>query len=185
MKAYFILFISLLSFGVGKTQTLSSNWEGELESLLADFQSCMQQSNDLNCKSTIGKSMNTLYNLKDFYSSNSNRYATAFEIANEIDNKTTWKKLGQAYEQESLEEAQKLANKKLPVIAVYKDEEGTAAHVVLILPGELIPSGSWGLQVPRVASFFTHQPEKSFIDKSLAYAFSKTMLLRIELYARN
>ncbi|MEM8568543.1 MAG: hypothetical protein AAGF85_18950 [Bacteroidota bacterium] len=163
-------------------QTITSNWQNKLETALSDFKSCMAQNDNISCKSAVGESIKSIYNINDFYN---NGHATAMEIANAIDNKTTWKKLGQAYNQEVLTQAQELANSKKPVLAVYKGEDGITAHVVMILPGELQPSGSWNLRVPTVASFFTHEPEKSFVDKSLAYAFSKTMLLRIELYARN
>lgn len=180
MKVAIVLSVFIISMTTGTAQTISSDWESKLGVILSNFKSCMEQSENTACRSTIGKSIKEIYSINDFQNS-----GTALEIANSIESKGNWKNLGQAYNQEVLTQAQKLANQKKPVLAVYKGEEDLAAHVVLILPGDLEPSGSWGLQVPMVASFFTHQPEKSFVDKTLAYAFSKTMLLRIELYARN
>ncbi|MEM7109612.1 MAG: hypothetical protein AAF519_15410, partial [Bacteroidota bacterium] len=171
MKVAFVFCLLLLAFPV-TSQIISSDWESELSKMLTEFKTCMQEAKNFKCKSTIGESIYSLYGIEDFYQKSTDRHATALEIANNIDGKASWEKLGQAYEQALLDKAQAIANKKQPVLAVYKDETGSVAHVVLVLPGELIPSGSWGLQVPRVASFFTHKPEKSFVDKTLAYAFS-------------
>ncbi|MEM6362391.1 MAG: hypothetical protein AAFX57_15265 [Bacteroidota bacterium] len=178
----FSLFISV-TFGHLATAQ-SSDWKQLLQQELEEFKACMKQSDNIKCRSAIGETIKAVYNIDDFYLSATGTNSTALEIANSIESKSAWKKLGQAYIQEVLTEAQELANRKKPVLAIYKGEDGLSAHVVLVLPGGLKPSGSWGLNVPMVASFFTHDPEKSFIDKSLAYAFSKNMLLRIELYAR-
>ena len=80
--------------------------------------------------------------------------------------------------------AQELANNKTAVVAVYmkSDQDG---HVSIILPGQLNPSGSWGFSVPNSASFFVNDPNKSYIGKGLSYAFTKSMLKDVVLFARN
>jgi hypothetical protein len=56
--------------------------------------------------------------------------------------------------------------------------------VVVITPGELRASGSWGLNVPAAASFFPADPLKSFVDKGLSFAFAKNMLKDVMIYGR-
>lgn len=184
MKAL-ILACSLVSFAlVGSAQTANSQWKNQLESELANFKDCMSTNNNDECRTVIGKSVEVVYGINDFYDSKTNSYKTANEIAASISTINNWTRIGYAYEQEALTQSQKLANQKKPVLAIYKNADGTSSHTVLVLPGELITSGSWNLKVPHAASFFTRDPGKSFIDKSLAYAFNKTMLLHVELYAR-
>lgn len=87
-------------------------------------------------------------------------------------------------DQEILNKAQSLANAKKAVVAIYQNAVG-AGHLVLVIPGEVQQSGSWGLQVPNVASFFLPEPERSFVDKGLSYAFTKNMIRDIAIYVRN
>lgn len=162
-----------------------NKWKTELQKSLVEFKNCMESGKEENCRSLVGKSVNIVYDVNDFYSQSKGRYLSAFEIADELTDASKWKKLGPAYDQKILNKSQELANARKPVIAVYKDKAGEAQHAVLLLPGQLRKSGSWGMEVPNAVSFFTHDPAKSFVDKSLSYAFSKSMLLNIELYARN
>ena len=73
---------------------------------------------------------------------------------------------------------------KKAVVALYMTPSG-AGHVAIILPGELQPSGSWGLNVPNSASFLMMEPQRSYVGKGLSYAFAKTHLKDVVLYARN
>jgi hypothetical protein len=79
--------------------------------------------------------------------------------------------------------SQEHANAKKAVVAVYMNAAGVG-HVVIITPGQLQSSGSWGLSVPNVVSFFPSQPEKSFVDKGLSFAFGKNLMKDITIYAR-
>ncbi|MEM6846425.1 MAG: hypothetical protein AAF632_29740 [Bacteroidota bacterium] len=183
MKA--LLFSFLISLTIGHLATAqSSDWKQQLQQELEAFKSCMNQNENGDCRTVLGKSIKLVYNINDFYNAQSGGYLTPQDIGSELAKTNEWKSLGFAYNQDALIEGQKAANTNKPVLAVYRDEEGQALHAVMLLPGELQASGSWNLKVPKVASFFTHEPEKSFVDKTMAYAFSKTMLLRIELYAR-
>lgn len=109
---------------------------------------------------------------------------TSSEIASFLKTSKSWKNLGPVYDQQTLDKAQASANDKRAVVAVYMNDQGIG-HVVVVLPGTLQNSGSWGLKVPNVASFFATQPDKSFVDKSLSYAFSKVMMKDILLYEHN
>jgi len=41
------------------------------------------------------------------------------------------------------------------------------------------------LSVPNVVSFFPSQPNKSFVDKGLSFAFGKNLMKDILIYGRN
>jgi len=108
----------------------------------------------------------------------------ANEISKFLSESDKWTLLGHSYEQKTLSTAQEFANSKKAVVAVYMNAAGIG-HVVIITPGQLQRSGSWGLNVPNVASFFPSQPEKSFIDKGLSFAFGKNLMKDILVYGRN
>ncbi len=91
-----------------------------------------------------------------------------------------WTALGPAYNQAALEKAQQCANASQAVVALYTTSNGV--HIAVILPGTLKYSGSWGFNVPNSASFFSHEPEKSYVNKGLSYGFSKSMIKDITLY---
>lgn len=163
-------------------QSLNVGVKNDLEQALVQFKNCSTSGGD--CSKFIGESVNKVYQINDFYNPTQKRYMTTSEIAAFLKTSKSWKNLGPGYDQQTLETAQDQANAKKAVVAVYMNEQGIG-HVVVILPGALQNSGSWGLRVPNVASFFTTQPDKSFVDKSLAYAFSKVMMKDIVLYAHN
>ena len=131
----------------------------------------------------MGESLNKIYRVNDFYSTGSARYMTASEISSFLKTSEKWKLIGPSYEQKTLAAAQEHANGKKAVVAVYINEEGIG-HVVIITPGQLQPSGSWGLNVPNVVSFFPSQPDKSFVDKGLSFAFGKNLMKDILIYGR-
>jgi hypothetical protein len=166
-------------------QKLNSNWEAELSTSLEKFLECTN--NDVNndaCRVFPGKSLNTVYTINDFYSAKLGRYLYVNEIADLLVKSEKWTLLGKAYDQKALTESQNLANAKKAAVAVYKNEEGVGMHVALILPGEIINSGAWGYKVPNSSSFFTGDPEKSFVKKGLSYAFTKSQIVAVDLYGR-
>lgn len=163
-------------------QSLNAGVKSDLEQALVEFKNCAASGGD--CSKFIGESVNKVYQINDFYNSSQKRYMSTNEIASFSKTSKSWKNLGPGYDQQTLQNAQDQANAKKAVVAVYMNDQGIG-HVVVILPGTLQNSGSWGLKVPNVASFFATQPEKSFIDKSLAYAFSKVMMKDIVIYVRN
>jgi len=185
MKSYIIVVLTFCySFSHG--QSLNRNWEQALSNELKQFIACENaNTHGVNsCNDLIGKSVATVYNVNDFYSKNANRYMLVSEISEFLEENNRWKRLGHAYEQEALNEAQNYANARKAAVAVYLNEEGIG-HVSLILPGELSPSGSWGFKVPNSASFFSSTPEKSYIDKGLSYAFERSHIKQVVLYGRS
>ena len=162
-------------------QSINKQWKQELALVLDEYKNC----NDASCLEALGKSVDVVYNVKDFFNSERSQYLGVQEISKKLDEGKNWKLVGPAYKQEILEQGQEMANRGKPVLAVYKNKEGQVLHMAVVIPGELVYSASWAMKVPGVASFFAHQPEKSFIDHGLSYAFTKSMLLNLHLYARN
>jgi hypothetical protein len=160
---------------------LNNNWKQELANSLGQFLQCA--TGDANCSGYAAKALNTIYKINDFYSQRSGRYMTANEISAYLKETDKWTSLGKPYDQKILETAQQYANSKKAVIAVYQNAQGIG-HVAIITPGELQTSGSWGLKVPNAASFLPTEPQKSFVDKALSFAFAKNMIKDVTIYGR-
>ncbi|WKN42713.1 hypothetical protein [Tunicatimonas pelagia] len=175
-----LLALSSLSYG----QYLSGNWQSSLQTQIEDFQAC-KSANDQNvkCFQQIGKALYSMYRLNDFYDKSKNRYMTVSEIYDFLENDSHWKLLGKGYEQSTLEKAQKLANRKRAVIAVYLNEE-QLGQIAYILPGDMAPSGSWGLRVPNSGTFNASVPEKSYTGKGLSYSFPRRLITDVQIYTR-
>ena len=175
----------VLILGELHAQGFNSNWKTALNKTLSDFMACSSGGTEASsCYGFIGESVKTVYGVTDFYSSSGKQYMSVSEIHDFVKNNQSWKPLGRAYEPEALEEAQKQANAKKAVIAVYMNEQGVG-HVALILPGELQVSGSWGVKVPNSASFLPSDPDKSYVGKTLSYAFPRNTLKDVWIYVRN
>lgn len=173
-----IIFFASLACGA---QSLNSNWTSDLETELKEFTSC---DDDMDCSEFSGRILQTVYKLNDFYQPQEKRFMNVAEIIAFLQDSKSWTMLGHAYQQDVLNQAQQYANSKKAVIAVYPGANGVG-HVALILPGELQPSGSWGLSVPNSASFLTMDPAKSYVGKGLSYAFTKHHLKDLVIFARN
>lgn len=187
ISRYSICFIATFFMwsGVAFGQSLNSNWKKDLETNLKLYKDCKTANGEAgDCTNQAGELLKTVYRINDFYAKEEDRYMVAKEIATYLDGNKNWKKLGHAYEQNALSQAQDLANGKKAVVAVYVDMKGDG-HVSIVLPGELVTSGTWGFQVPNSTSFFVHDPEKSYVGKGLSYAFTPGMLKNVILYARS
>jgi len=188
MKTSKVLFISALviysfnSYG----QKINSNWKSDLNTAVAAFKNCKGtiEKNINPCSKYIGESVNTVYQVNDFYSNDLKRYLTGTEIIKYLETSSQWTKVGFAFDQTNLSTSQDLANSKKAVIAVYMGEDNLG-HVSIILPGELASSGSWGLKVPNSASFFMNSSQRSYSEKGLSYAFSRNMIKNVVIYRRN
>lgn len=182
-RAFMILAMLFFVFS-SNGQSINQNWKQDLTTSLQQFLQCTATSQTPKpCTSYTAESLHTVYKINDFYSAQAKRHMTTNEIATFLKSSDKWEVLGQSYDQKTLTAAQEHANAKKAVVAVYVNSAGVG-HVVLITPGELRPSGSWGLSVPSAASFFTVEPEKSFVDKNLSYAFMKQMLKDVVIYGR-
>lgn len=182
-----IVFV-LIYFGFAGSlfaQSINSDWEQELANSIEGFKKCDQTFvNGVNpCGKFIGESVNTVFEVNDFYSEKLGRYLSGAEIINYLKSGNQWKLLGYAYDQKALTEAQSYANENKAVIAVYMNEE-QLGNVSLILPGKLTKSGSWGFDVPNSASFFISDQQKSYSNKGLSYAFTRSMIKTVMIYGR-
>jgi len=160
-------------------QKLNSNWESILNQALETFKNCQGDA----CRDIHGKNLKAVYNLNDFYNSSTQQFMTIDEINNYVQTSGKWEKIGPGYDDQALAKAQEMANNKKAAVAIYLDDQGLG-HMALILPGTLTPSGSWGMQVPNAASFSLSEPSTSFVGKSLSYAFRRSQLKDLTLYAR-
>lgn len=181
LNASFFIFVCLSWSIVSQGQALNGNWEKELTKSLDDFMKCAKSNSDKStCGATVGQSLATVYKQDAFFSKKLNRFLKANEISEIVEESKRWKLMGYAYDQKVLNQAQEMANTNKPVIAVYR--MNGLSHVVLILPGVLHYSGSWGNKVPNSASFSYIDPDKSYVGKGLSYGFQKSMMKNITLY---
>ncbi|WP_017729703.1 hypothetical protein [Nafulsella turpanensis] len=184
MKKIFLL-VMLLFPVIIKAQQLSSQWEMNLRDELVQFKACQKEvNNGINpCNEYIGQAVKAVYQLNDFYAAGKGRYMLVSEISHFLEESDQWVFLGHAYEEEALNKAQLYANENKAAVAVYLNEEGIGL-VSIILPGEMKNSGTWGLPVPNSAAFFVYDPARSYIGKSLSYAFERRLLKEVRLYGR-
>lgn len=182
MKFYSVAAFILLAISA-QGQTVNPNWKQELKSNLDKFLLCTENGDKAACAGYVGESLKVVYKVDDFYNKKAGRYMTSVEITEFLKSTSSWTVLGQSYDQHVLDKAADLANERKAVVAVYNNSAGIG-HIVIITPGEMTASGSWGLKVPPAASFFAVDPAKSFTDKGLSFAFSKQMLKDVTLYAR-
>lgn len=181
LTIFFFFFISI-SYG----QRINNNWKQDLNNELEQFKVCDNTTTTgINpCNWFIGNTLTTVYKINDFYSKELGRHMLVSEISEFLKESKQWTLLGLGYDQKVLKEAQNYANSGKAVVAIYLNKE-EIGHLSVILPGELKPSGTWGFNVPNSSSFFTSDPEKSYVDKGLAYAFGRSQIMKVLIYVRN
>jgi hypothetical protein len=138
--------------------------------LLENFNYCRDNAEtDFTCKFFIAKAISEYYGIEDFM--DGDNFVDFENIRNLVENNPEWVKIGEASDQNVLEEAQVNANKGIPTIAINtKDLYG---HVVLITKGKLSKAHNWnGLMAPNCASFFMVKNMEPFVNKSMGYAYS-------------
>ena len=107
-------------------------------------------------------------------------YMSANEIAVYV--KSHWHRIGDAAVQANLCQAQAYANAGRPVIAVRPELDH--GHVCLVLPGKLVHSRKWGLDVPNSASFRLDDIRGCYIGKPLSWSFGADKKSTVGLYAK-
>ncbi len=182
---FFSCIFSFLCISVSG-QSINNNWQKELDQALTVYKQCSENddNNSSKCANAAGEVLKTVYRLNDFYLKNDERYMVVKEVTDYLGNNNKWQLIGHAYEQNALDRAQELANKKHAVVAVFPGTSNDG-HVSVILPGNTLASGTWGLKVPNSASFFVHDPQKSYVGKALSYAFTRGMIKDVLIFARN
>ncbi|MEJ1241563.1 hypothetical protein WBG78_25675 [Chryseolinea sp. T2] len=182
MRSIYVVVMTLATMSA-YGQSVNPNWKQELKSNLDKFLQCTTTGDKTTCSRYVGESLKVVYKVDDFYSKKEGRYMTTGEIADYLKTSNSWSSIGQSYDQQVLDRAAELANSRKAVVAVYNNSSNIG-HIVLITPGDMTSSGSWGLKVPAAASFFVVEPAKSFTDKALSFAFSKQMLKDVTIYTR-
>jgi hypothetical protein len=173
------LFLCSAAFGQG----INQNWKKDLEESLEKFIECTNTTGEkYQCSGFIGESIAKVYKTNAFFSQKDSRFLRINEISKSLVGNGQWHEIGYAYDQQALAEAQDQANASKAVIAVYTTSNGIG-HIAVILPGKLQYSGTWGFNVPNAASFVFNDTGKSFVDKGLSYAFSKSMIKNVVLYS--
>lgn len=124
------------------------------------------------CNMFVGRVMARIYGLTNFVSDD-HSFLKANEIAALIPTWNDWVDLGTADNQSTLAAAADAAKLGYIVLAVWANPiQGGHGHVVLIGPGPLTPSSTWGgLRTPVAASFKLDDVENAFLGQPLACAF--------------
>jgi hypothetical protein len=178
--------LTVLSLVLCHTLAMSQtqNWEQTLNQSMNEFKSCMSAEDKTVCQTYTAKAIKQVHKINDFYNATSKTDMSPFEIQEFIKESANWTLVGPAYKSETLVKAQELCNSGKVVLVVLKGDSPADTHVSLVLPGDLQNSGSWAMRVPNVSAFFTHNPDNSFVNKSISYAYTKSMMLQLEVYSR-
>ena len=180
MKSIY-LFITLLigGFMVGcgpsaeekekEVNEISAKKRLTIETILEEYNDCSANSESRNdCKNFTARAICEYYGIDDLKIDG--EYVEYHAIFDFVTTDATWKNLGLATVQESLDNAQQMANDGFPVVAI--DTEDKHKLAIIIIEGEQVKSGSWGLNAPTCAAFFPASGPEPFIHKTLNYAFS-------------
>ena len=148
---------------------LSTSQDQFLSTTIAYFKQCKAESENRNdCRNSITKMITEFYNIGDFRAKDGG-FIIYDSIQPIVKRSNDWTRLGDANDQEALNKAQQAANNGKATIAV--DVSQTYGQIAMIIPGKLTKSGSWKLNVPNAAALVNYNAEKSFMNKSLSYAF--------------
>jgi hypothetical protein len=128
------------------------------------------------CHQFVAQALEQVYSVNDF--SNGGEYLRPSQITELVSKSADWIEIGPGSDQQTLTTAQERANEGIAVIAV------SPLHAALILPGQLIPSESWELEVPNSAGFFPRSPQGSYVGRNLSYAWQETDSVDVKLYYR-
>lgn len=170
MKVFSIItlfFLSLFLFSCNDELPTKPEKRKTIETILEEYQQCKEDDSSSYCKTFTAKAICEYNGVEDLKENGS--FVDYHDIHNIILNDDTWKNLGLANSQEALDNAQLMANKGYPVVAI--DTQDEHKFSVLILQGEQVKSGKWNLNVPNCAAFFPTNYTRSFINKTLNYAW--------------
>lgn len=144
------------------------------------FIDCKETTDDKHgCKEYVAMLIDAQYGVSDFDMGDS--YVPYDEIAGMVIAADNWTNIGWANDQDVLNKALEYANNDRAVIVLDPDKPNNG--VALVMPGEMSHSSGWDMDVPVCAFLHMKNPEKSFLDQTLAYAFGKAKGLMV--YARD
>ena len=170
MKLLYLIILSFLTF-------LSCEEEGptepqkkiKIETILEEYRQCKEESRSTYCKTFTARAICEYNGVEDL--KEKGEFVDYHKIHQIILSSSKWKNLGLANSQESLNNAQLMANKGFPVVAI--DTKDKNKFSVIILQGEQSKSNKWDLNVPNCAAFFPTNYKRSFINKTLNYAWKR------------
>jgi len=140
------------------------------------FISCKKINTKRNdCRNSITKTISKTFGLPEFKDPEGG-YFVYDSIRPIAERSKKWLKLG-TIDQKNLDMA--IAHTNRNGLALVIDTSETYGHVVMIVSGESKKSGSWNMKLPNVLSLSNYKPEKSFSNKSLAYAMKKSNDLKV------
>ncbi len=169
-----LVIINLIGCGALEEKTKN---KVAIETLLEEFEACKEASEDRNsCKHFTAEAICKYNGISDFELEDGS-YTHYDELLDEIVTSPHWSFLGDANNQETLDNAQDLANRGYPVVCI--DTKGSSHFIVLIIEGEMEKSSKWDLNCPNSAAFFPRSRPESYINKTLNYAFKKPKGLEI------
>lgn len=177
-----IFVLSVIFIGCGgneNVETVSIEKES-IEHLMDEYEDCQSSAESaMDCKDFTAKAISKYYGVEDLMVDG--KYIDYHDIYGFVSNSNAWRNAGDIDDQSVLDEAQKLANEGVPVIAINTDDEHKL--VVLVVEGEQASSSKWGVKVPTCAAFFPKNGPQPFINKTLNYAWGSSD--GIEIWIRN
>lgn len=178
-KMYFLvaIFSSVLFLGCGASPEEKAEEKEEvsklkritIETILEEYNECSANAESRNdCKNFTARAICEYYGIDDL--KKAGEYVEYHHIFDFVTKDASWKNLGMASKQVTLDNAQKMANDGFAVVAI--DIEDKHKLAIIIIEGKQLKSGSWGLNAPQCAAFFPASGPNPFIHKTLNYAFS-------------
>ena len=112
----------LTSCGGNETVETISIEKESIEHLLEEYEDCQSSAESaMDCKDFTAKAISKYFGVKDLMVDE--KYIDYDDIYEYINSSSAWKNMGDVDEQSVLDEAQKLANEGIPVIAVNTNDE--------------------------------------------------------------
>ncbi len=169
---YLSLFVALFLISCADEKPTEEQKRVTIETILEEYNECSEHGETTDCKNFTARAICEYNGISDL-KNDKGEYVEYHDIYDFVTSDSKWKSLGMATDQESLDNAQKMANDGYPVIAIKTDDEHK--FTVLVIQGEQAKSSSWGTKVPNCAAFFpvsTKNSLRSFINKTMNYAWS-------------
>ena len=152
---------------VGAAAAAATTWDNNAGWLREQIESCAQHSGGASCTYFPARALNQLFGIGAFC--DAARCLRSHEIAAQIAKDGQWTSLGKASDQVILKQAHAMATGGLPVIAVQTSPD---KGIAIVMPGKLVASQSWSMQVPLAVGTRLDRPDASIYSQALSFLFS-------------
>ncbi len=176
-----ILFAGMFAGVTLTAQAQSDPWTAHGDWVSSAIQGCTESADAIGaCTTFAGEALDRLLGASEFCGSDSCMLMA--QIESELrNNPDRWQLVGGATDQAVLDKARELAASGKIVIAAQSEE--SLGQVAIIMPGQPVPSGKWGMdRVPLGAAARPDAPEKSVYGKGINWVFSDPS--KVTLYSR-